>query len=147
MGLDRDGKLSPIKIKIFWCHYFHSCHLPAVSTFHIHYSCHAHWQHNKFELLRETTSLHSLHFSGVLSSPLSLPHLLQIYLHLHNSHLPYMPYMPLPQPPSLRTTSSPSCLYILLYPHMNGYKRRGKFIRSKNKHVSVLLLYRIPPRP
>lgn len=33
-----------------------------------------------------------------------------------------------------------------LYPHKNGYKSEGKFIRSKNKHVSVsvLLPCRVP---
>lgn len=57
---------------------------------------------------------------------------------------PFLSTSPLSIPPARPVFPSPlSALYafalpiIPLYPHMNGYKRRGQFIRSKNKHVSV----------
>lgn len=48
--------------------------------------------------------------------------------------------------PYLCTTSTPPYLCAPLYPHKNGFKSGGKFIRSKNKHVSasVLLPCRVP---
>lgn len=57
-----------------------------------------------------------------------------------HSHLPYLPYMPSPSPSY--TTPLPT----YTPPHKNGYKSGGKFIRSKNKHVSVsvLLPCRVP---
>lgn len=46
--------------------------------------------------------------------------------------------------PSLYTTPTPPHLCSPSTPHKKGYKSRGKFIRSKNKHVSVSVPCRVP---
>lgn len=82
-----------------------------------------------------------------LSPPLSQPPLFLIYSTCFNS-IPTSPICPTclcrPPPHPLHTTPIPPMHP--LHPHMNGYKSEGKFIRSKNKHVSVsvLLPCRVP---
>lgn len=51
-----------------------------------------------------------------------------------------------PRLPLLMHNIRPSLPVCPLYPHKNGFKSGGKFIRSKNKHVSasVLLPCRVP---
>lgn len=75
---------------------------------------------------------------------LSLNHLYSSCFYSIHSHLPSLSYMPLPT--SLYATPTLPHLSTTIFPHMNGYKNGGKFIISKNKHVSnsVLLPCHIP---
>lgn len=87
-----------------------------------------------FLLFLSFPSPHHLYFS-------SYPAAFTVYIY---SHLLYLPYMPSASPFTHNIHPSPPVPR--LHPHKTGYKFRGKFIRSKNKHVSVsvLLPCRVP---
>lgn len=118
-------------------------------------------------LLSFHTPIFSHHLLCFLLFPvmgkLSLPALFFCFssppsLSLHHLYLSSIPaaysIYPFPPPLSALHAFTPLSLYTTplslpippLYPHKNGYRSGGKFIRSKNKHVSVsvLLPCRVP---